>query len=102
LIVETIADKDNKLALKSDSTSVYTRADTNTELDKKANVSALADGLATKADLSALTDGLATKANVSGLYTTTQVDDLLRTNDCYLVEAPLEKQLLDDPCKAGT
>jgi hypothetical protein len=45
---------------------------------------------------------LALKSDITSVYTTTQVDDLLKTSDIYFVEAPLEKLILDHPFQAGT
>jgi hypothetical protein len=45
---------------------------------------------------------LALKSDITSVYTTTQVDDLLKTSDIYLVEEPLEKLILDHPFQTGT
>jgi hypothetical protein len=93
-------DTDTKLGLKHNKVEVFNTYEFNDMFTQ--TITALADGLATKANVSALTDGLATKANVSGVYTTTQVDNLLIANNPYLVQEPLQRVVVIDPSRAGT
>ena len=67
----------NDLSLKADINSVYTKDETDSFLNEKADITFVNDELSKKADITYIDDKLDTKANKDSVYTKQETDDFL-------------------------